>query len=1004
MTPHPVHTEKVFESALEEGLLANGWVKGDPAAFDRKLAFDAAQLLAFLWATQAKSMTALQEFHGAKLQDALLDGLTKTLESRGVLEVLRHGAKFPATCGRQLRFAYFKPAHGINPQLVTLYEQNRLTVVRQVHYGAANENSVNVVLLLNGIPLATMELKNPLTGQNFRHAIAQYRHDRDPREKIFQFKKRALVHFAVDPDEVHMTTRLSGTKTVFLPFNRGRDNGAGNPDVPGGFKTEYLWEDVLTRDSFMDIVARFVQLQVEEVEIGGQKINKEKMIFPRFHQLDLVRRLEAAARLEGPGFNYLAQHSAGSGKSNSIGWTAHRLATLHDEHNQKVFDVVVVITDRLVLDQQLQDTIYQFEHEHGVVKKVEKSSAELREALESGVPIIVTTLQKFGFVMLDDKPLPDRKYAVIIDEAHSSQTGESAIAMKEVLAGEGLTKAVQAKLEQEDLGHDYEESVVRAMLARGHQPNMSFFAFTATPKYKTLEFFGRPGQNGKPVPFHLYSMRQAIEERFILDVLRNYTSYRTFYRLVKRVIDDPDVDKRKAARALARFVSLHPHNVAQKVQIIVEHFRQCTRHKIGGQAKAMVVTGSRLHAVRYKQALDAYVQEKGYANIKALVAFSGTVLDPDSNAEYTEPQMNGGIPERRLPKFFATGDYQVLIVADKYQTGFDQPLLQTMYVDKRLAGIQAVQTLSRLNRTHAGKEDTFVLDFVNDTEEIRQAFQPYYEGTTIAEEADPQQLYDLQAQLNDARVYQHTEVETFAKAFFGASEAQAPKALAQMNAALDPAVDRFKALDTERQEEFRHLLVGFRNLYGFLSQLLPFQDADLEKLYAFLRFLQKKLPRRDGTPTPEITEDVAMQYYRLQKIAEGRLELEKGKTGEVEGPVEVGTGGENATDVKLSTLIESLNERFATEFTPADQLFFDQVAQEAAENETIVQAAQVNTIDNFKLVFDQALEALMIDRMEQNEEIFARYMNNKDFQAAVTRLLAKKVYGSIREAMAPAGA
>jgi len=654
----------------------------------------------------------------------------------------------------------------------------------------------------------------------------------------------------------------------------------------------------------------------------------------------------------------------------------------------------VVITDRLVLDQQLQNTIYQFEHKQGVVHKIDKDSAQLAEALAAGAPIIITTLQKFPFVTEKIGELPRRRYAVIIDEAHSSQGGESATEMKGVLAGTAIREEAATVAEEEGLP-DYEEEILRTMAKRGRQPNISFFAYTATPKYKTLEVFGRPGPDGKPQPFHLYSMRQAIEEEFILDVLTNYTTYKTYYRLVKSIADDPQVDKRKAARALARFMSLHPHNIAQKTEVIVEHFWHVTRHRIGGRAKAMLVTSSRLHAVRYRQALDKYIADKGYAGIKTLVAFSGTVRDPDvPGMEYTEVSMNGGIKEKELPKTFATDDYQILVVAEKYQTGFDQPLLHTMYVDKRLAGIQAVQTLSRLNRTHPGKEGTFVLDFVNEPEEILAAFQPYYEQTTISEQAEPGQLYDLQARLDGYQVYHKSEVEAFAKVFYKPKERQTVRDQAKMNACLDPAVNRFDGLERETQEEFRKTLVAYRNLYAFLSQVIPFQDADLEKLYTYVRFLLSKLPRRTG-PRYQFDDEVTLKYYRLQKISEGAIALREGEETPVRGPTEVGTGVNHEEKIQLSQLIDILNERFNTDFKPADQLYFESVVEDAVADSELRQVALANTMENFGYVFLPELEGLFIGRMEQNEAIAARYFNDDEFQRLVGQHLMQRVYERI---------
>lgn len=553
------------------------------------------------------------------------------------------------------------------------------------------------------------------------------------------------------------------------------------------------------------------------------------------------------ARDNGVGKNYLIQHSAGSGKSNSIAWLAHRLASLHDESDGKVFDSVIVVTDRLVLDQQLQNTIYQFEHKQGVVQKIDRDSSQLAAALAAGTPIIITTLQKFPFATEKMGDLPKRRYAVIIDEAHSSQSGESAMEMKGALAGAVVRERAKAVAEEEGLT-DREEEILRTMLKRGPQPNISFFAFTATPKYKTLEFFGNPGPDGSPLPFHLYSMRQAIEEGFILDVLKHYTTYTTYFGLIKAIEGDPEVDKKKAAKALARFMSLHPHNIAQKVEVIIEHFRTHTSHKIGGHAKAMVVTSSRLHAVRYKLAFDDYIKEKGYSGIKSLVAFSGTVIDPDTQQEYTEVKMNGGIQESEVPEKFASDDYRVLLVAEKYQTGFDQPLLHTMYVDKRLAGIQAVQTLSRLNRTHPGKEDTFVLDFVNETQEILDAFQPYYEHTFVGDRVNIRQLYELQAKMDALQVYYKAEVQEFSRVFYKTKARHSHSDHAKMNACIDPAVERFKELQEDPQEEFRGWTTAYRNLYSFMAQIIPFQDSDLEKLYSLYQVSHSEAPEtRDGT-------------------------------------------------------------------------------------------------------------------------------------------------------------
>src|SRR2546427_3362675 len=718
-----------------------------------------------------------------------------------------------------------------------------------------------------------------------------------------------------------MTPRLAGTATHFLPFNKGCDGGAGNPPDPAGrtYRTAYLWEEALQRDSFLDLLARFIHLQIEEKrDDQGRKVKTETMIFPRYHQLQAVRTLVDAARSEGVGHNYLVEHSAGSGKSNTIGWLTHRLASLHDTANQRVFGSVIVVTDRVVLDQQLQDTIYQFEHKRGVVQKIDESSRQLAEAVENGGPVIKITLQKFPFVsrqllrMAEARgasgsgTLLTRRCAVIIDEAHSSQGGETATDLKEVLGGEGLRQEAQRRAAEE--GVENMEELFRSMAKRGQQANLSFFAFTATPKHKTLAVFGRDGQ-----PEHRYTMRQAIEAAFILDVLKYYTTYATYFKLLKACDDDPNVERKKAAQALARFMRLHPHNIAQKTEVIVEHFNAVTRHKIGGRAKGMVVTGSRLEAVRYKQSFDRYIQAKGYP-IKSLVAFSGTVQDDKlADVTYTEEGMNHGIREKELPEKFATQEYQVLLVAEKYQTGFDQPLLHTMYVDKRLAGIQAVQTLSRLNRIHPLKEDTFVLDFVNDREEICEAFKTYYEGAEMGEEVDPARMYQLKGELDASGVYLAEEGERFAAVYFKPKPKQSAMDHQAMHAALDPAVCRFTVLQQENEAEaelWRGKVQAFRNLYGFLSQVIPYQDSDLERLYVFLRHLAAKLPRRHGGAAYQFDDEVRLEYYRLQKISEGSISLRDGQGRPLDGPTEVGSGLVREQPVALSQLIDLINDRF----------------------------------------------------------------------------------------------
>lgn len=858
-----------------------------------------------------------------------------------------------------------------------------------------------MVLSLNGLPVVTLELKNSLTGQTAADAMKQYRTDRDPRLPLFRFKQRALVHFAVDTDKAYMTTRLAGMATRFLPFNKGDRGGAGNPATPaGGYKTGYLWRDVLVPESLLDIIGRFL---FEELDDDGRRSRESALIFPRYHQLDVVRQLEIAARDEGAGNQYLIQHSAGSGKSNSIAWLAHRLQSLHDEDDEKIFDSVVVITDRRVLDKQLQDTIYQIEHKEGVVARIDKDSAQLARELENATPIIITTLQKFPFVTDKIGKLPGRRYAIIIDEAHSSQSGESAITMRTVLAGRPHWAGDSAptwETEEDDDDDDepptYEDEINAIMAARGRQPNLSTFAFTATPKAKTLEFFGRPGADGKPLPFHLYSMRQAIEEGFILDVLLGYTTYKTYYKLVKTIAGQRTVKKKEAVKALARFMSLHPHNIAQKVEVIIEHYRSQVREKLGGRAKAMVVTGSRLHAVRYKLAFDKYIRDKGYADLKALVAFSGTVVDPDTAASYTEVKMNDGISESELPRRFESDDYQVLLVANKYQTGFDQPLLCAMYVDKRLSGLQAVQTLSRLNRTYPGKE-TFVLDFVNEASDIEAAFQPYYEQTTVAATADPNQLYDLQHDLDSAQIWTESELEAFARVFYRPKAQLTQREHEEMHRHLDPARDRWVNWDDEEAKDKWHgQLVAFVKLYAFLSQIMPFTDRDLEIRYSFGRMLLARLPRGERDRV-EIRGEVDLEYYRLTRTGSADIVLAQGETGEVRGPTAVGTRQAEDEEVALESIINVLNERFGTDFTGADKLLFDQIVADGKSDETVQQRAQANSFENFALSIKDKVEGLMIDRMDRNQDIVSKYLNEDDFGREVFGYLAKRIFKELKK-------
>ncbi len=1024
-------TEKAFETSLEQMLTEGGWQSGTNAEWDKARALFPARVFAFIEATQSNLWAEMAIQHGSNLQAMLIDALDKELNIKGSLHVLRHGFKF---YGKLFRLAYFKPAHALSPDVLTLYAQNQLTVTRQVPCHPGDHSTTDIVLAVNGLPVATIELKNPGTHQNWRHAIKQYQRDRDSRALLFDFKKRALVHFAADPDEVWMTTRLAKEKTFFLPFNRGSHPGqmqcgAGNPQHASGYRTGYFWQETLQRDSFLDILGHFIFIEKDEQKVddgrGGKKlVTTEKMVFPRYHQLDAVRALVAAARVENAGHNYLIQHSAGSGKTNSISWLSHRLASLHNAQDQKVFDCVIVITDRKVLDKQLQDAIYQIEHAQGVVKAIDQNAKQLADALIDGTKIVITTLQKFPFVLRGllraagaenrdkasdeekaqvkawQEAIAARRYAVIVDEAHSSQTGETARELKGILG-------VNAQNSNGDDEADWEDRLNQIMASRGQQNNLSFFAFTATPKGKTLELFGRQGSSGKPEAFHTYSMRQAIEEGFILDVLRNYTTYNTWFKFVKTVEDDPAIPKKKGAKALAKFKELHPHNIEQKTEVMVEHFRAHVRHQLGGRGKAMVVTASRIQAVRYKLAFERYIQEQGYADIRSLVAFSGTVKDPDTGVDFTEPGMNPDavtgkpIPESQLPERFGSSDYQVLLVANKYQTGFDQPLLCAMYVDKRLDGVQAVQTLSRLNRKIAGKDEPFVLDFVNKPEDIYAAFKPYFDSTSLQESANLEILPSLKHELDQLQIYHWSEVEAFARIFYRQPDRQNPADHAHMQRHLQPAVDRFKAIEgDEVRATFRDKLGSYMRMYSFLSQILPYADPDLEMLYSYGRFLLPHLPLNRDNAVVKIGNEVELQYYRLQRVSSGPIDLKGREPEGVYSPTDVGTGKAREEKAPLSEIIQVLNERFGTTFTDEDRLFFDQIKARATGNSQVIQTAMSNPLDKFQLGVRTLIEDLMIQRMTENDRIVTRYMDDGDFQRAAFPVLAREIFEAIHAAQA----
>jgi len=978
-------SERAFEATIESALLAGGpdappEVRESPVAeggfepggyrkrvskehYDKALCLDPAMVLAFIHATQPEEWENFRRQHGGDARERFLKRLAQQVRLRGTLDVLRKGIKAD---GCRFELAHFRPVSGMNPKLEQLYQGNIFTVIRQLEYNQRDAKTIDLVLFLNGLPILTAELKNPLTGQNVQSAIRQYSLDRDPREPLFGYGQ-CLAHFAVDPDLVYLATHLEGGRTRFTPFNQGRNGGAGNPPAWRGFATAYLWEQVWARDSVLNLIQHFIE-DVEVEDEKGRKTGQRMLIFPRYHQLDSVRRLTADAKERGTGRKYLIQHSAGSGKSNSIAWLAHQLATLHDANDRRVFDSVVVITDRRVLDRQLQRTVLQFEQVLGVVENIDKTSRQLKQALEDGKKIIVTTLQKFPVIAGEISALPGKQFAVIVDEAHSSQTGESTKSLKQVLSAGTLEEAEAEEAEAPE--EDWEDRIAAEMRSRGPLPNVSYFAFTATPKSKTLELFGTQRRDGSYLPFSLYTMRQAIEEGYILDVLENYTTYGEYWNLLKKIEDDPRYDKRQAVYLLRSFVSLHEHTVAEKVAIMVEHFNSHVRDCIGGQAKAMIVTRSRLHAVRYKMALDRYLREHGYP-LQTLVAFSGTVRD--AGVDYTEAGMNG-ISETQTADTFARGGYRFLVVAYKFQTGFDQPLLHTMYVDQKLGGVQAVQTLSRLNRVHPGKQETMVLDFANEADDVKKAFEPYYDRTWLKEGTDPNRLYDLQRQLEGFHLYDATDVERFAKAYFNPRATQD-----RIHAAMAPVVERYEEADKEEQADSRGALGDYVRLYAFLSQLITFVDTDLEKLYVFGRLLLRKLPvPRERLPV-EIQQAIDLDSYRIRQTASGGIGLERGAGELLPAGAEPPRGPPTEELEPLSQIIEELNQRFGAGLSEKDKVSIAQLEARLVGNATLEASARVNTPDNFRHVFNQVANDELQDMVDSNFRFYKQVNDDPEF-------------------------
>jgi type I restriction enzyme R subunit len=960
-----LHNEVEFEAQICAHLAANGWLYSpNDAGYDVERALFPEDLFGWLEDTDPEELAKVvrpadSPTLQAKARIRILDRLVKVLggdpkTGGGTLNAIKKGIQVtPAN----LRLFQVEPADGLNPATVERFRQNRVRVMRQVHYSKANPHkSIDLVLFINGIPVATAELKTALT-QPLENALTQYRHDRLPQgEPLLTFGRGALVHFVLTEDEIRMTTKLDGPASRFLPFNKGRDHGAGNPPGEGDAPTSYFWREVLQREAWLGIIGKFVHYQFTEREdaLTGKKSWSASVLFPRFHQWRAVTALAVAARAEGPGHSYLIQHSAGSGKTNSIAWTAHRLASLHREDGTKVFDGVIVISDRNVLDGQLQRAVESLEAVPGVFvgitqgSEASKSQA-LAKALTEGRQIIGVTLQTFPHALtrvLEDKGLAGRTYAIIADEAHSSQSGNAASKLKDV-----LTREVP-----EDEDADAEDVLAAQMAARaGATRTLSFFAFTATPKAKTVELFGRPDAAGVKAPFDLYPMKQAIQEGFILDVLQNYTTY----QMAARIRDTADarsaeieVDRDKGAKQMLQWVKLHPYNITQKVAIIVEHFRENVAHHLAGRAKAMVVTDSRKAAVRYKKAIDSYLRDMGYdGELAALVAFSGEVSDPESGPDpFTETSMNPGLKGRSLEKAFGTDEYQVMIVANKFQTGFDQPLLVAMYVDKKLSGIAAVQTLSRLNRVIPGKDQTYVLDFVNDSGTILEAFQQYYEDASLEGESDPDTVHDMVAKLDAAAIYHPGDVDAVVCIWLENRNHNG------LYAKLQPAADVYRdrrrramletnSLEIATLDEFKGTIPAFLKAYDFFSQIIDYGDTRVEKLSIYLRLLAPLL-REGDEPTPSLDlSDVALTHYRLKKLAEESLALADGQGKGLDPLTDVGSSSPREKKrSRLDELVEYINSLFeGTDIPPIDgRNAIESVFEHAVENALLQQEAMAN--------------------------------------------------------------
>lgn len=1000
--------ERQFETNIEAFLIspAGGYTKATDAGYvaSSGMALDINTLVEFVKTTQPVMWKRFEKQCNSDSYKKFYKCFEDAVQMDGLLSVMRHGFKHR---GMDFKVCYFKPESTLNDVAVKRYKQNVCQCIRQWHYSEQNNNSVDMMLAINGIPVVAIELKNQLTGQTVDNAKLQWQYNRDQREPAFWLNHRILAYFAVDLYEAWMATELKGDSTYFLPFNQGsngagNDGGAGNPQANGdNYVTSYLWENVLQKDSLLDIIQKFISFEVKTEKKENKTVTKKRLIFPRYHQLDVVRKLIADVRKNGSGTNYLIQHSAGSGKSNSIAWTAYRLASLHNDENEPIFASVVIVTDRRNLDAQLQETVMGFDHTLGSVCTIgeNKNSKDLRDALNAGKRIIVTTLQKFPVIYEEVDDTKDKRFANIVDEAHSSQTGSSAMKLKAALAdtSDALKEYAELEGKAEDEVLDMNDRLVREMISHGKHKNLSFFAFTATPKGPTLEMFGTEHSDGSYHPFHIYSMRQAIEEGFILDVLQNYTTYKTCYQIAKNVEGNPDVPQSKALKVIRKYEELHPYNIQQKSAIIVETFRNVTKKKIKGQGKMMVVTSSRLAAVRYYHEIKRYLEANGYDDVEILAAFSGVIKDPDDveGTEWTETKLNGVSEAQTKQEFHDNGN--ILIVAEKYQTGFDEPLLHTMVVDKKLRGVKAVQTLSRLNRIHPDKEDTFIIDFINTKEDILKAFQPFYQETFLEQEINTDLIYKTQRLLRKFKVYDDEDIKKVNDIYFDEDKRKDNKIQSAITNALLPVQKQYNDLNQEARYQFRKLCRSFVKWYGYITQVIRMFDKDMHSEYIFCSYLAKVLPE-DPTVPFDLGDKVKLEYYNLKKTFEGSIELDNVKgmyePAKLKNPVKT-----NDVLSPLEQVIDKINEQYKGAFTEGDKVVITTLHQKLKDNKKLMNAAKTDGKQIFvKNIFPQVFDDIAQEAYIESTETYTKLFEDATKYRAVMSALAQVMFDEFRSA------